>query len=471
MNDERLRKTRVGSLSGGQRKRVSIAAELLADPRLIYLDEATSGLDPGLEKKLMDTLRRMADEGRTVILITHATSNIVQTDHVAFLSQGRLVYFGPPQEALPFFDVAEFADIYEQIDHKGIEWEKTFREGKPEQYQKYVAQRQKARAVIPTTGQRKPRFGIASFVRQFAVLVQRTINVLISDLFTLGMLLALFPMVAALQLVIAKPDVLTGDLSILADPVAAAVNMIKAYVPFASTNTFVFVTGLEAVLVGMYVPSNELIKERAIYLRERMVNLRMLPYLLAKITVFALFAVIQVTTYLLVLSRGVNLPEQGVFLPGALEMFITLFLTMMAGIGLGLLVSSVCRSTDMAIYMLVMLLFFQFFFAGTVFDLRDNPAKVLSYFTTTRWALTAIGATIDMPEIVESTILCNELPDNPLTPTNDAGTNCFNYPDARDDLMLPYEQDDLLLSWGMLITQALVTMSATGVLIRRASPI
>ena len=85
MNSETIRKTHISNLSGGQRKRVSIAAELLADPQLIYLDEATSGLDPGLEKKMMFTLRRLADAGRTVILITHATANIIQTDQVAFL--------------------------------------------------------------------------------------------------------------------------------------------------------------------------------------------------------------------------------------------------------------------------------------------------------------------------------------------------------------------------------------------------
>ncbi|HEY5730782.1 MAG TPA: FHA domain-containing protein, partial [Anaerolineales bacterium] len=131
MNTQAIRKTRISNLSGGQRKRVSIAAELLADPKLIFLDEATSGLDPGLEKKMMHTLRRMADEGRTVILITHATDNIVQTDHVAFLSEGKLVYFGPSEEALNFFEVDEFADIYERIDHKGEEWRQIFEEKKP----------------------------------------------------------------------------------------------------------------------------------------------------------------------------------------------------------------------------------------------------------------------------------------------------------------------------------------------------
>src|SRR6266542_3167261 len=112
------RDTLVDNLSGGQRKRVSIGAELLADPSLFFLDEPTSGLDPGLEKKMMYTLRRLADSGRTVVLVTHATANISQCDHVAFMSDGRLVYFGPPAEALQFFNVGsgDFADIYTKLE-------------------------------------------------------------------------------------------------------------------------------------------------------------------------------------------------------------------------------------------------------------------------------------------------------------------------------------------------------------------
>jgi ABC-type multidrug transport system ATPase subunit len=117
----------VGRLSGGQRKRVSIGMELLAEPGVFFLDEATSGLDPGLEKKLMFTLRRLADSGRTVALVTHATANIKQCDHVAFIGDGRLVFFGPPSVALEFFGVSEFADIYEAIEDDAATWEKRFR--------------------------------------------------------------------------------------------------------------------------------------------------------------------------------------------------------------------------------------------------------------------------------------------------------------------------------------------------------
>src|SRR5215469_1028419 len=107
----------VSKLSGGQRKRVSIALELLANPGVFFLDEPTSGLDPGLDRKMMALLRRLADRGRTIILVTHATNNINVCDYVCFLAQGgRLAYFGPPDGAKEHFDKTEFAEIYSVLE-------------------------------------------------------------------------------------------------------------------------------------------------------------------------------------------------------------------------------------------------------------------------------------------------------------------------------------------------------------------
>ncbi len=98
---EFVRNSFVRDLSGGQRKRVSIAVELLADPKLFFLDEPTSGLDPGLDKEMMQLLRELAHQGRTIVLVTHATANIEVCDRIAFLGRGgHLCYFGPPQEAM-----------------------------------------------------------------------------------------------------------------------------------------------------------------------------------------------------------------------------------------------------------------------------------------------------------------------------------------------------------------------------------
>jgi ABC transport system ATP-binding/permease protein len=467
MNDPIIRKTRVGDLSGGQRKRVSIAAELLADPKLIYLDEATSGLDPGLEKKLMHTLRRMADEGRTVVLITHATNNIVQTDHVAFLSQGRLIFFGPSQDALDFFEVKDFADIYEKIETNAEELQQVYQNTKPDNYKKYVVGRLATSRLEPKRELSKVRFGLNDLLRQFIVLTQRSLAVLFSDPITLGLMLLLLPLTGLLQLVIGSKDILTGNLSILADPLSAAKTLLANYTPYPHTNTFVFVMGLEAVLTGLFVPSNDLVKERSIYLRERMVNLKVLPYLMSKAAIYSVFVLIQVTLYLVILGLKVDFPNQGLYFPGVIEIFITLFLTMMAGISFGLIISAVSRSTEMAIYLLTMMLFFQFFFAGAVFDLRGNSFEPLSYLSTTRWSLTALGVTINMPKIAEGTILCSTVPKNPLDPTSGTQTLCTNYTDARKDLMLNYDNGQLPEAWGVLIGMSIIFLTVTGLLLTR----
>src|SRR5947209_8754989 len=107
----------IRKLSGGQRKRVSMALELLANPSLFFLDEPTSGLDPGLDRKMMFLLRKLADKGHTIVLVTHATNNINTCDYVCFLAAGgHLVYFGPPNDAKVYFGKTDFAEIYSALE-------------------------------------------------------------------------------------------------------------------------------------------------------------------------------------------------------------------------------------------------------------------------------------------------------------------------------------------------------------------
>jgi ABC-type multidrug transport system ATPase subunit len=135
----------IKKLSGGQRKRASIALELLANPSLFFLDEPTSGLDPGLDRRMMFLLRKLADKGHTIILVTHATNNINTCDYVCFLARGgRLAYFGPPEEAKIYFDAKDFAEIYSSLEptdeNKTIPEEAEIRFKSSPDYQKYVAQ-------------------------------------------------------------------------------------------------------------------------------------------------------------------------------------------------------------------------------------------------------------------------------------------------------------------------------------------
>ncbi|KIF05555.1 ABC transporter ATPase, partial [Streptomyces sp. RSD-27] len=128
----------IHSLSGGQRKRVSVALELLTKPSLLFLDEPTSGLDPGMDRSVMNMLRGLADDGRTVIVVTHSVLSLDVCDRLLFLAPGgRVAYFGPPQEALGFFGFAQWPEAFEVFENdRERDWAGAFR-GSPA-HRRYV---------------------------------------------------------------------------------------------------------------------------------------------------------------------------------------------------------------------------------------------------------------------------------------------------------------------------------------------
>src|SRR5262249_30455594 len=132
--------TLVSNLSGGQIKRVSLGAELIGQPSMLYIDEATSGLDAGTEARMMRLFRRLADEGRGVVCITHNVDNVDQCHLILVLAKGKLMFYGPPAEALTYFRVKRISDVYDKLASRDpVEWEKEFRT--TTLYREYVADR------------------------------------------------------------------------------------------------------------------------------------------------------------------------------------------------------------------------------------------------------------------------------------------------------------------------------------------
>ncbi|MCA9776246.1 MAG: ABC transporter ATP-binding protein [Candidatus Eremiobacteraeota bacterium] len=115
---EERKKTRIKKLSGGQRKRVSIAQELLMSPKALFLDEPTSGLDPELERSVMNLCARLAKEGRLVVMTTHILESINLFDRLLILVGGKTAFFGTPDEALVFFKVEDMHHIYPLLSRK-----------------------------------------------------------------------------------------------------------------------------------------------------------------------------------------------------------------------------------------------------------------------------------------------------------------------------------------------------------------
>jgi hypothetical protein len=420
----------VRDLSGGQRKRVSIAAELLAEPWIFFLDEPTSGLDPGLEKLMMDTLRQLADEGRTIVLVTHATRNIVDNcDQVAFLARGgELTYFGPPDQVTQFFKVDNFPDIYtllaqtfgvnddptvsseikREYNHyltsadtaqrgdqarvaAGSLWAKHYRQSPL--YESYVTNRQTGEVARPIPASIKPAAsGLASQIQQFGVLARRYLDLIRHDRFSLGVLLAVMPIIGIFLLLISNGAALVGN---SLPEILDILDSSGAYSIVDQTQTLLFMMALAATLLGLFAGSFEIIKEEAIYRRERMINLKIPPYLASKFVVLAVFMGVQCLLLLIVLAVKIDFPVGGAILWTPLEYYLTLILTALASVALGLFISAMARSRDMVIYLILIALFLQIVFSGAIFEL-GSLAKPLSYLTITRWSLEGLGASTDM---------------------------------------------------------------------------
>ena len=486
-------KQSVSSLSGGQRKRVNIGLELLAEPGLFFLDEPTSGLDPGLEKRMMDTLRRLSDEGRTIVLVTHATANIALCDLVAFMAQGRLVFFGPPDEAKRFFGGVEFADIYTILEPPSVpgppgtggtgnprpdlqqvagQWEARFKADRC--CQQYVASRQ---AGIQPAG--RPRDGALSSparrgstvrggaapVRQFAILAHRYLELVLRDRMSLVILLAVMPVIGFLLLLIGEKFDLIGA---PASEITRQMDATGSYRVAGRTQTLLLMMSLAGVLLGLFGAAYEIVKEWPIYRRERMINLGIVPYLASKVLVLMGFAVVQCLALLIVLSIKIDLPHKGVIMSAPVEMYVTMLLGTLTSIALGLFISALARSQNMVIYVIMVVIFVQIIFAGVLFDLPQGT-KPLSYLTVTRWTVEPLGATVDMERLKGLGKSHVTVPGDPALGTPDSEI------ELEDDYEFKINYDrnagHLLSRWAILLGFATLWLGLTGVTLRRRDEI
>lgn len=495
-------------LSGGQRKRVSIAVELLARPTLFFLDEPTSGLDPGLEKKMMYDLNRLADEGRTVVLVTHATANIEQCDHVAFMSYGRLAYYGPPNDALKFYDVRDFSDIYLKISQEidpargkqppkelqpyyakyqqqgkvssGILWADHYAQSS--YFQQFVVDRQRnlaaGKGAVGTIAPSKRARD--NFLRQTFILARRQFDLIRLDLRTLFILLLMMPMIGALFMLVSQENAFVGegDKAAIEEKLknnlrGAAKDEKTDYTPTAKAEILVTMLGLALTQGGTFGAAYEIVKERAIFRRERAVNLSVIAYVLSKVLVLAIFAIFQAASVLLVLSLRVDMGFEGaVFVDnGVMEMFITLYLGVLASIMFGLCISALVPSSDVVLYAILVQLFIQIVLGGTLFPLKDAVendaiATALSKVTVSYWVMDAMGSTIDMQALNEASLACSVKE----MPTATGGLELQPVCDSADrELYLDYThtREHVISMWFGLLGHCLVWFLLTTFLVAR----
>ncbi|MBQ8799310.1 MAG: ATP-binding cassette domain-containing protein [Lachnospiraceae bacterium] len=355
----------IKALSGGQRKRASIAVELLSDPNLLFLDEPASGLDPGTERNLMLSLREMANNGKTVILVTHSTLQLKLCDKIVFMGKGgNLCCCSSYEEALKFFGVSDVVDVYNMITDHAVEWSR--------KYSATVASTGVHRASDQKKGKiKKNRF------RQLGVLCSRYIKLVVNDRQRLLLLLIQAPLLAAL-------------ISLVADD--------QQYEQYEMTKSLLFALSCSGFWIGMLNAIQEICKERTIMKREYMTGLSLSAYVSSKIIVLGGLCLIQSLMVTGVFSLLVGLPEEGVMWIPYLEILLTTFLTALSSAAMGLLVSALFTNADRAMTVAPILLMPQILFSGLIFKL-DGATEMISWIAVCRWSMEGYGTTANLNDL------------------------------------------------------------------------
>jgi len=373
---------KVGSLSGGQRKRASIASELLTDPHLFFLDEPTSGLDPATGAGVMRQLHRLAEGGTTIVVTTHAPADLTQCDRIVFLaSGGHVAFVGTPDEARAEFGVDDLAQIYELI--AGREYPDTFAprttgNPAPAPFDPFTFD-------DPSDCPRDPRGARPGVVRQAAALARRNVDLLVRNRLTLAIL------VGSPLFVIAMMVMLFGRGAFDSDQ-ASAMPAIQ----------IMFWLSFSSVFFGVTYGLLQIVGEFAIFRRERFAGVSAGAYVASKLVVLApVLAIVNIAMLGTFRAFG-RLPALS---PGTwVALTATLTLVSMAAVSLGLLASAAVHNPAQATLALPMLCFPQVLFAGAVVAIGEmsTGAQAMSVPLAGRWGFESLGRILDVDQMVGS---------------------------------------------------------------------
>ncbi len=434
--------TLISKLSGGQKKRASIAIELLADPRLLFLDEPMSGLDPGTEESLMKSLKELSQKGRTILLVTHSTLNLHLCDKIVVMGKGgRLCYIGKPDDMLGFFQAEHISQIYEKLDNESVQWQKKLRERDGVEPDEPQPQKRESRDRVRDKGKGFRPAGAKkgiSIGRQFSILARRYKEIILQN---------------------KKQLVWIMGQAVIFAMVLALVNNENAYRVYADTKTTCFVASCLAMWMGLFLAIQEVTKERVILRREYMANLKLTPYILSKIAVLSVLAILQTIVFVMcfagsnLLIGGTN-PGRSILGSVIAENGVTFALVNIASVCMGLLLSSLSKQPErFAPYVLMP----QIVLAGVLFGLGDGLFSKISRIIITFWGNRALA----------SSAALNELPMNTVVIETGALAGQRFTPETVQTALYAHTAGNLLLCWGALLLMSALFASASILALRR----
>ncbi|MEV5198086.1 FHA domain-containing protein [Streptomyces sp. NPDC053720] len=380
---------KVTSLSGGQRKRVSVALELLTKPSLIFLDEPTSGLDPGMDRDVMQLLRGLADDGRTVLVVTHSVAELAICDKLLVMAPGGSVaYFGPPEEALNFFGYTTWADVFSAFEnYRDYDWSGRWRGS--QHYQMYAADIDAVAAqsvhMPPPQQMRPPK--PQSWSAQLWTLMRRYVSVIASDKGFMGLMVILPAVLGVVSVVIPAKFGLAPP-----DP-PSRFN--------SAAGTIMLILAVGMCFSGAANSVRELIKERVIYERERATGLSRSAYLMSKVIVLGVITAIQGVIICGIGFATRELPAEGLIMPPAVEICLTIIALGFTSMMFGLVISSLVKTAEKTMPLLVMFAIVQVVFTGILFQVFGSPGlEQFAWLMPSRWAIAGAGTTLDLSHLM-----------------------------------------------------------------------
>ena len=380
---------KVTSLSGGQRKRVSVALELLTKPSLIFLDEPTSGLDPGMDRDVMQLLRGLADDGRTVLVVTHSVAELAICDKLLVMAPGGSVaYFGPPEEALNFFGYSTWADVFSAFEnYRDYDWAGRWRGS--QHYQMYAADIDAVAAqsvhMPPPQQMRPPK--PQGWGAQLITLIRRYVSVIASDKGFLG-LMVILPAVLGLVSVVIPADFGLGPPK-------------KPSIYNGDAGTIMLILAVGMCFSGAANSVRELIKERVIYERERATGLSRSAYLMSKVIVLGVITAFQGVIICAIGFSTRDLPAEGLIMPPAAEICVSVIALGFTSMMFGLVISSLVKTSEKTMPLLVMFAIVQVVFTGILFKVYGQVGlEQFAWLMPSRWAIGAAGTTLDLGHLM-----------------------------------------------------------------------
>ncbi|MUM08360.1 ABC transporter ATP-binding protein [Mycobacterium sp. CBMA 213] len=394
--------TRVEKLSGGQRKRASVALELLTGPSLLILDEPTSGLDPALDRAVMTMLRQLADAGRVVLVVTHSLTYLDICDQVLLLAPGGMTAFsGPPSQIGPELGTTNWADIFSSV------------AGDPDEAHRKFLERTGPTPPVPAAAEAtdlgKP--AKTSLRRQFSTIARRQVRLVVADRAYTAFLLFLPFIMGVLSLSVPGGGPNKSGVG-FGKPLAAGPPDFGA-AP-SEPGQILVMMNVGAIFMGTALTIRALIGERAIFRREQAVGLSTTAYLAAKVAVFTAFAIVQssIVVAITIIGKGwgPGAVTSGAVIPGrSLEMFVDISMTCVAAAMTGLALSGLAKSAEQIMPLLVVAVMSQLVFSGGLIPVTGRVVlDQLSWLTPARWGFASSASTIDLTRLVPEPVLPND---------------------------------------------------------------